>query len=262
MHSSGSGMALLPPGEPTAAALGISIAVGAWAEGLAMGAGMEASADLVFAGLDAPAASAPATKAHWLILQPQAPALREALMLAAVAHAAVYLPPALQLGLAWLARQQRGVAGLCGGGPAALGEQLAGWVLALRRLPTCVPRARRGDPHAALLARAREAVQGSLASPASLDDMAAAAGLGRSQLNRTLRRGCGLSAGRYRSELRLRRAAMRVLIDGQRCAEAAREVGYRSNSQFSGEFARLYGVRPSRLVGLVEALLGEPARAA
>ncbi|MCK7592802.1 AraC family transcriptional regulator [Lysobacter sp. CAU 1642] len=240
--------------------LGISVAVQADAE--AGAPGTEVAADLVFAALDLPPALPERQIEQWLVLQPQAAGLREALMLASVAHAAVYLPPALQLGLAWVAQQQRAGLRVDPARLVALGEQLAGWLLALRRLPTSIARARRGDGQADSLARARAAVHACLPSLGGLDAMAAAADLSRGQLNRVLRRGCGLSAGRYRSELRLRRAALLILVDGERCAEAAAAVGYRSGSQFSQEFHQLYGVRPSRLVSLVEALLMRWSQAA
>ena len=259
MHGTASGVRLLRPEQARDGALGICVAV--TSDAGAAHAGDPPWADLVFAALDVPPAEC-ASSSDWMVVQPQAPALREALMLASVAHAAVYLPPAMQLGLAWFGRQQRAGVGLDAGKQAALSEQLAGWLLALRRLPTSVSRGRRGDAQALAFDRARAAVHASLSTVDGLDQMAAAAGLSRSQFNRTLRRGCGLSAGRYRNELRLRRAAMLILIDGQRCADAVEQVGYRSGSQFSEEFSRLYGVRPSRLVSLVEALLGRRSEAA
>lgn len=256
MQASLPGMSLLRLASAEADALGMRVAVSASAE-------LDgAQADLVFAALDGTQDMAAEEHDGWLLLQPRAAALRDALNLASVAHAAVYLPPPIQLGLAWFARQQRHALRVDAQTCARLDDQIAGWLLALRRLPNSVPRCRHGDPQGELLGRARAAVLASLEDGGGIDSIAERAALTRGQLNRVLRRGCGLSPGRYRSEQRLRRAALLILIDGLRCAEAAAQVGYRSGSQFSAEFARLYGVRPSRLVGLVEALLGRRSEAA
>lgn len=234
--------------------LGVGMTVAVGGDSRPHDSGLDSEPDLVFAALDLPARRLPVR--HWLLLRPQAASLRETLGLAGVAHAAVYVPPSLQLGLAWLARQQDGGARIAAPQLAALQEQVAGWMLALRRIPTCIARARAGDARAECLQRARRALHAHLPTRGGLDAMADTAGLTRGQLTRVLRRGCGLSAGRYRSELRLRRAALLLLVEEQRCAEAAAAVGYRSVSQFSLEFSQLYGVRPSRLVGLVEGMLG------
>lgn len=209
----------------------------------------EVAADLLFAALDPGSAPDGRAAGAWRWLVPQSPPLRHAVMLAGVAHAAVYLPAALQLGLA--------VHSHCApprenarAPDAALGKQLSGWLMALGRLPLKIARARADDLDARLLASARHALNAAPRGSARIEDMASACGLSRSQLLRTFRRGCGLPPGRYRSELRLRRAAL-LLLEGERCASAASAAGYRSESQFSLEFSRLYGVRPSRIAGVL-----------
>jgi AraC-like DNA-binding protein len=217
-----------------------------------------AAIDPVFVGLRASgqAPAAPASDAvRPLLLWPREPALVLALAGLAARVEAVYLPPPLHLGLHWLAREMA----LRGTLPQAhllgLAARLAGWLRALPRMQ----RAARGGADDALgeLGRRlqRELLRG-FADKLTLDELGERLGSGRAQLTRAMRRLNGFSVARYRTELRLRHAAVRLLDGAAPCAAVAREVGYASPGRFSQDFGRLYGAPPSRLAAALEASIG------
>jgi len=197
-----------------------------------------------------------AGEAAGILLRPRAPGLLRAMRALPPAGLLVYLPPVLQVGLHWLARQPR-AAGVSPAQRRALSSVASGWLLALPKLQSALaarPAIRPRDP--ALADRLRGLLARSYWLGIGLDDLAAQLGVGRCALNRGLRAATGLSVARYRTELRLRQAAAGLLDDPRPCADWARRVGYRSAAQFSLDFSRLYGVPPSRLIGLVDALVG------
>lgn len=163
--------------------------------------------------------------------------------------AAISMPSSVLLTMLWLFRQveihravvQRDLLRVC--------AILKGWLGAARRLPGLSaldpePRPRRQQR----LARIEACLGRSLTPAIPIGAVAEEVHLSVAQLNRVLRRSRGLSAGRYRRELRLRTAAMRLLAGTDRCGDIAHAVGYRSASQFSADFMQSFGQPPSRWV--------------
>ncbi|MEL7059529.1 MAG: AraC family transcriptional regulator [Acidobacteriota bacterium] len=91
--------------------------------------------------------------------------------------------------------------------------------------------------------------------PLDIETIAETAAMSSSTLHHHFKRLTSLSPIQYVQRLRLHRARA-LLLSGWAAAEAGFEVGYRSPSQFSREFRRLFGHPPSRL----RPLPGEVAR--
>ena len=89
-----------------------------------------------------------------------------------------------------------------------------------------------------------------------IDDLANEVGVSVSSLNRHFRATTAMSPLQYQKWLRLNEARRLMLSDGVDAATAAFGVGYESPSQFSREYARLFGAPPRRDV---EALRQPPA---
>lgn len=86
-----------------------------------------------------------------------------------------------------------------------------------------------------------------------LDELAAAAGMSTSSLHAHFKAVTKLTPIEFQKRLRLEQARAVMLSDGASAADAAFSVGYQSPSQFSREYARLFG-RPPRhdVVSLAE----------
>jgi AraC-like DNA-binding protein len=100
-------------------------------------------------------------------------------------------------------------------------------------------------PQDARLARVAAQVLQALASPASLDDCAARAGMARSSFVRHFRAETGLAFGQWRQQARLLRA-LELLSDGASVTATALSVGYDSVSAFIESFRKSFGTTPSR----------------
>ncbi|MBZ4021292.1 hypothetical protein CKO11_02295 [Rhodobacter sp. TJ_12] len=74
--------------------------------------------------------------------------------------------------------------------------------------------------------------------------MARCAGMSDAAFNRHFRAATGMSPLQYQKTLRLQ-AARRAILAGSEVARAGFAVGYQSASQFSREYARLFGLPPS-----------------
>lgn len=82
-----------------------------------------------------------------------------------------------------------------------------------------------------------------IAEPLSIDELARVAGMSRAVFHRRFKAATTLSPLQFIKAVRLNNAAV-MLAGGMNVAEAADQVGYNSPSQFSREFARLYGMPP------------------
>ena len=82
--------------------------------------------------------------------------------------------------------------------------------------------------------------------PVSVDALADAAGMSVSVFHRHFRAMTTLSPLQFQKQLRLIHARRLMLAEGMSIAQAAGEVGYISVSQFTREYARLYGAPPGR----------------
>jgi AraC-like DNA-binding protein len=63
----------------------------------------------------------------------------------------------------------------------------------------------------------------------------------------------------YQKQLRLLEARRLMVTDGFNAANAAYQVGYESASQFSREYARMFGTPPKRDISEMKAMPVEPA---
>ncbi len=80
----------------------------------------------------------------------------------------------------------------------------------------------------------------------SVGELASVARLGPSAFHRRFKQLTSLSPVQYQKQLRLMEARRLMISEGANVETAAFEVGYGSASQFSREYARMFGVPPKR----------------
>ncbi|WP_111494248.1 AraC family transcriptional regulator [Marinobacter bohaiensis] len=78
----------------------------------------------------------------------------------------------------------------------------------------------------------------------SIDQLAAEAGMGRSAFHRHFRAVTSVTPLQFQKQLRLIEARRQMLEKGKTASRAAFDVGYQSVSQFSREYARMFGRPP------------------
>jgi AraC-like DNA-binding protein len=91
--------------------------------------------------------------------------------------------------------------------------------------------------------RARELLHDQLVTPPTLDELAAAVGVGKFALLRSFRDRFGLPPHTYLNVLRVRRARQ-LLDDGVGAAHVAAQVGFFDQSHLTRQFRRIVGVPP------------------
>ncbi|MBR8741552.1 AraC family transcriptional regulator [Nocardiopsis sp. MG754419] len=91
--------------------------------------------------------------------------------------------------------------------------------------------------------RARDLLSRDLATPPTLEELAAAVGLGPFALNRAFRARYGLPPHAYLNQLRVDRARA-LLLTGRRVGEVAVEVGFADQPHLTRHFRRHLGVPP------------------
>lgn len=104
----------------------------------------------------------------------------------------------------------------------------------------------RPDSHARRIARAVALLRADYARPLPVDRLAAAAGMSRSAFHQHFRAITSMSPLQFQKHLRLIEARRLVLSGGRSLSQVASDVGYESSSQFSREYARMYGQPPIR----------------
>ena len=82
--------------------------------------------------------------------------------------------------------------------------------------------------------------------PLSVAALAGLAGMSPSAFHQHFKALTSMSPLQYQKHLRLLEARRRMLTEGERAGSAAFSVGYESVSQFSREYARLFGAPPHR----------------
>lgn len=82
------------------------------------------------------------------------------------------------------------------------------------------------------------------AQPLHIDELARMAHMGSSSLHRYFKEVTALSPLQYQKRIRLQEARRLLLTGSLDAADAAYRVGYESPSQFSREYARLFGLPP------------------
>ena len=83
-------------------------------------------------------------------------------------------------------------------------------------------------------------------APLSVAEMAEVAGMSVSSFHQHFRALTSMSPLQYQKHLRLLEARRLMLADGEKAGSAAWSVGYESVSQFSREYARMFGSPPRR----------------
>lgn len=96
------------------------------------------------------------------------------------------------------------------------------------------------------IARAVHHLRDNFDAPLSVAELAAVAGMSPSSFHQHFKTMTSMSPLQYQKQMRLLEARRRMVSEGERAAEAGFSVGYESASQFSREYARLFGVPPRR----------------
>jgi AraC-like DNA-binding protein len=89
--------------------------------------------------------------------------------------------------------------------------------------------------------------------PLRIEDMAEHAGMSASSFHQHFKDVTAMSPLQYQKQLRLQEARRLILGQALDAATAAHTVGYESPSQFSREYARLFGAPPLRDIARLKA---------
>jgi AraC-like DNA-binding protein len=104
----------------------------------------------------------------------------------------------------------------------------------------------RHDSHASAIARAIAQIRHDYRASIAVPELARSVGMSTSSFHKHFKSVTSSSPLQYQKDLRLL-AARRLLVAGEASvSDAAFEVGYESPSQFSREYARKFGVQPSK----------------
>lgn len=104
----------------------------------------------------------------------------------------------------------------------------------------------RHDSDASAIARAIGHIRGALRSPIAIPELARQVGMSVSSFHKHFKAITATTPLQYQKELRLLEARRLLTTGGATVTAAAFDVGYESPSQFSREYARKFGVPPSR----------------
>lgn len=99
------------------------------------------------------------------------------------------------------------------------------------------------------LAQVRRAIgwiRDNLTEPFQIEDLAARAGMSASAFHRHFKAVTAMSPIQYQKRLRLHVARRKMIADAGDVAHIAFSVGYESATQFSREYARMFGASPAR----------------
>ncbi len=113
--------------------------------------------------------------------------------------------------------------------------------------------------HAVGVLRAVHVLRDRFAEPVRVAELAGVAGLSPSAFHRQFRAVTALTPVQYQKQLRLLEARRLMVADAFGAESAAYRVGYASASQFSREYARMFGAPPRRDAGTVRAVGAEAA---
>jgi len=102
------------------------------------------------------------------------------------------------------------------------------------------------DSHSRRVARAVAILRVNYAKTVPVEQLAAAAGMSRSAFHQHFRAITSLTPLQFQKQLRLIEARRLILSTGKILSQIAFDVGYESTSQFSREYARMYGRPPNR----------------
>ena len=100
--------------------------------------------------------------------------------------------------------------------------------------------------HANHVAQAVQTINGGFRQPLVVEDLARGVNMSVSAFHKHFLAVTGMSPLQYQKTVRLQEARRLLLAEGLAASEAAFRVGYESPSQFSREYARLFGQPPAR----------------
>lgn len=107
-------------------------------------------------------------------------------------------------------------------------------------------RAARQDGRAAGVARAIRRLREGFAAALTVEELAAAAGMSLSTFHLHFKTATGLTPVQFQKQLRLLEARRLLVSEAASAERAAYAVGYESPTQFSREYARMFGAPPKR----------------
>jgi len=110
------------------------------------------------------------------------------------------------------------------------------------------------DGHTLRIARAIRLLRERFAQPIRVKELAGAAHMSASSFHAHFKTLTAMTPLQYQKQLRLLEARRLMVTSGSNVAGAARHVGYESASQFSREYARMFGAPPKRDVSVRKAL--------
>jgi AraC-like DNA-binding protein len=102
-------------------------------------------------------------------------------------------------------------------------------------------------------------LRGNFADAVRVEKLAAAARMSPSSFHQHFKILTTMTPLQYQKQLRLLEARRLMVTDGFNAANAAYQVGYESASQFSREYARMFGTPPKRDISDMKAMPAEPA---
>ncbi|MDH5164108.1 AraC family transcriptional regulator [Heyndrickxia oleronia] len=102
----------------------------------------------------------------------------------------------------------------------------------------------RGGSHAERIAKVISFINRNFAKPLRMDELAKVASMSPSSLHFHFKEVTAMSPLQYQKQLRLQEARRLLLLDIPEAANAGFQVGYESPSQFSREYARMFGLPP------------------
>lgn len=112
----------------------------------------------------------------------------------------------------------------------------------------------RPESDASAIARAILHIRSDIRAPIAIPELARRVGMSASAFHKHFKAITSTTPLQYQKELRLLEARRLLKDDGASVTAAAFEVGYESPSQFSREYARKFGVPPSRDLGATGAI--------
>lgn len=136
---------------------------------------------------------------------------------------------------------------------AQLLRELHYWLLAGKHGPAL---RRLGGPqgHVQRIARAIAVLRTDFSRPLPVERLAAEAGMSPSSFHQHFRAATSLSPLQFQKQLRLIEARRLIMAEGRSASSAAFAVGYESVSQFTREYARMFGLPPIRDTAAVRRL--------
>jgi AraC-like DNA-binding protein len=110
----------------------------------------------------------------------------------------------------------------------------------------CIAQMAMAGSHTHRIAQVIQRIRSQLAEPIRVEELAALAHMSRSAFHEQFKAVTAMSPLQYQKRLRLTEARQILLAEQADAASAAYRVGYQSASQFSREYARMFGAPPMR----------------